>query len=1601
MATSFRTLRRLAVAALTALAAFLPLPAQWDPRLQHSPTDFLSLYQQTTNSTIVPEILTIFDFSGSMSSLMFHPLYPNKDVSDGDDYQNMTFTMATPATGYTVKASNGSRSSTSYTFTVGGSGAGALNNGSSHYTFTLMTAAPTSFAVGNAITFSTTLTSSNARSYPTNTITWTVTDNNNNQVATGSTSSAFGTASTFQFTIPQPTAVTASLRVDPSAAAACATCTMNTTLTGGILIKPNGQPVTSSDAASATQPTGLSLHGIAGGASDIRNWIRAASHARFSYNDNGTTRTIDIPMPWRITGWDGTGNALTNSTGNPLSPLLIGDPVSGTNVEFDLCWQADNGDDMLYPTATDRSGNATAVTLGGGNGGMTLCYRPAYIAWLFQGKYLDGPNAGKYVAFDAANAGIVGGQGSAAWGQGYGSFASGATLTVPVYDSDGSYANTTATVAASTMAIPARSRCQAVKQAAITTWITYQTQVVWAYRFLDVNHESGIPSAATTFSDASGSYAGSDPTAGTLVDGGASGWQVMNGNSTTEMKRIASYFPSNGTPLTYAMARGLSQFLDTNSVFNGVENGTLDPLPTQCLNHFLILFTDGIDNNNSGTNNVNTTTPYLDGTGLTGTALAGNLAVMAHPGYLNGGQWWDLFSFAGVAAHLNDKSLGSGNYLATPGSYPSSGTPSNYLPYAITARNGVAFTTPQRIQTMTVGVSLGGQYTDSSSPKRSLFIAAATGDPHTTSWNLAQVTPFTLKNPNDPTQGGTANSIYFFDGSNPDALTSSLDSAFRAAIAISNVNATTSPNLPFVGGSLANEVYLGTFQPPQDGGVLWAGDLLMFPTRILGGTPTIVNSAGNPLTTLNASSATWAASLALNPAAGGRLWSARQLYTRLPGATSLTPFTDLTTAPAWATGSPSNPFGALSPYLLTDTASPTAAQKTLAVQWAAGGNTAGALDGSGRPTSNRNYIMGDIIDSAPAAVEYTWSPFITGNLTPRLTAAVGSGTNHFRLIVVGDNSGWLHGFGEVSNTVNAVDANGNPVKDAEGNIVTLTTGAVDELWAFMPTDFLGYLDQLERSNNAHRFMVDGSPSFYFLDIPAAGQVSGNHTVDQNTGERAVVICGLGGGGRSYYALNVINPFTPALAWSLVPDEASGIPQSRCPGLTLANVQKAVANMGFSSCMPAQGRVINSATMVPEDVIFLGGGYSNPSTEAYFPSNGAATPLGRAVLALDAATGNIVACANLAGFTAASGKAPGPVAAGLVPFEFILNSGLTQRAYFTDFAGGLWSWDQDQQKLPASVPAPAGAYTGFRADTAYLDRWTGDGSNGGSRIRQIYQDTDPVNGAIYSTLPAPFLIGTFTGAANLPGGAVPAAVGVSMVSGDRFNPTDVAAAYPNGVPSWFRLTTVFDRQDNPLWAGQDGGNAALGADGVIRDANVSDFSDGAQDGLPGNAAGAAVITPYGPSYYLAPYNPGTGTPSYGTTRFGYYLKFPRAANGYLAKGVSTPEIVSGALFESYFNPTSVDPCSGATGNTYTNLICDVINPARSATGASCQTGNALGFTSWSGMASTFMLYGNGGVIQAGTTSNSANGITTEQVTMQTMIGQTQSQYPKIRAWRTVH
>ena len=1397
---------------------------------------------------------------------------------------------------------------------------------------------------------------------------------------------------TANWTIPSPCPVAAPvllLSLDPRAGTSSVPgVTYLTEAWAGapaILIKPNGAVVTATDADAAI---GSSLENASAGRANVLNWIRAASHVRLSAVVDSKTRTIDVPIPWKLVD--------PASTSNPLASMTVLDQQikAGLTYGSGLPIEVDQSYKHLTQAGGIFAGGAVVPATPASLNGVYLygvTYRPAYLSWLFNAKYQGSdaskPNhttesslVGKFVVFDAVDKTLAGGQDNVSWGQGFGPAGSSwGNILVPQYAADGTYTGTIWDEA-SKYRIPALTRLQAVKQAAIQSWVAHQADAYWAFRFLDPTGEAGSGTATTLSNDSTTSSAGSSlalaatnaAKPGSILTGTYSGWSVLNntaaqgptattGNSVNGMTLISHLFASGGTPTTYAMARALAQFTDPSSVFNAIEGTDV----SQCGSSYLLLITDGADDNALGSLNAKTSSPYFttgtDGS-LTLDAGGGNRAIIANRTRSDRyNDYWNTFTLAGIGAHLADPSLGmvGTDYLAAldPGTTTRTGVPSTFLPMAIKKRNGITLNQDRRVLTMTLGLSLGGKYTDSNSPKRNLFLTAAAGDPGITAGPLSGFHPFDpttdwLVDPRDPSGYPTVGkrkdgAVFFFDATNSDKLNTAMEYLFRVATGSLGNQATTSPSLPFVGASLGNQIYVGRFLPPASGGVLWSGDLLMFSTKEQNGSLSILDKSGGVASTLDYTTAQWSADVALRK---GPVGTARRLFTRIPGGDALKPFTASAAELDF-----NHAVMGLKNFVATGIAD--LATKQLVIHHAAGGDITNLDSGTGLPKTNRSNIMGDIINSAPAAIEYKWSD-VSAALSHYATLSAFDGTR-FRLILVGTNQGWLHAFGEVTKT------------DATTGLVT---GAVQELWSFLPTDFLANLNYLKDNSNAHRFMVDGTPVIYHLDLPPASGGRGNGVVDSN--ERAVAIFGLRKGGRSYYALDIHDPFNPALKWSLVPDEATSITADRIAagGPTLSTAQTLLGKSGFSTSTPAIGRIQDSLGSL-RDAVFLGGGASNTDVEAQFSG----TKLGRFVMALDAYSGQILAAADLTE-ASAGGPLVGPVGTGLVPFEFILNSGMAQRAYFLDYRGCLWAWGS--REVVATLP-----FTNFRRDHAKVANWS---------LRKVYQDSNVGYGARYTTLPAPFRVGSYP-ARSAAGTAVPAAVGIAMVSGDRNNPLDRYYAATNPAPTSHQLTVVFDRQDSRALGFDTEGGPDLG----ILTSQLKNFTANSVTETPPKACDDTLfkaITPGCDDYYLAPKS--------GNASYGYYVTFPAAdpSTGFVPKGINPPLVVAGSLFYSFFTPVTANPCTGGTGTTDSWLIADVMNPIVKDTRLGLTITSGLKNT-WAGVASDFLALGTRTVVQGGMREVTAADPLTGNPAIAALALKTTTtagteRYPKARVWRSV-
>ncbi len=159
-------------------------------------------------------------------------------------------------------------------------------------------------------------------------------------------------------------------------------------------------------------------------------------------------------------------------------------------------------------------------------------------------------------------------------------------------------------------------------------------------------------------------------------------------------------------------------------------------------------------------------------------------------------------------------------------------------------------------------------------------------------------------------------------------------------------------------------------------------------------------------------------------------------------------------------------------------------------------NVVGTVDN--RLFRPREATLGDAVESQPAYVaKPTFSYLDTGYSTFKSDYAGRAGT-----VYMGANDGMLHAF-------NAIN---DPLEGGK------------ERWAYVPSMVIPNMWQLADSNYStnHAFFANGSP--VVSDVTIGGVW------------KTILVAGLNGGGRGYYALDITDPSAPKLLWEFTPTE---------------------------------------------------------------------------------------------------------------------------------------------------------------------------------------------------------------------------------------------------------------------------------------------------------------------------------------------------------------------------------------------------------------------------------------------------------------------------------
>ncbi len=202
----------------------------------------------------------------------------------------------------------------------------------------------------------------------------------------------------------------------------------------------------------------------------------------------------------------------------------------------------------------------------------------------------------------------------------------------------------------------------------------------------------------------------------------------------------------------------------------------------------------------------------------------------------------------------------------------------------------------------------------------------------------------------------------------------------------------------------------------------------------------------------------------------------------------------------------------------------------------------------------REAVMGDALESQPAYI----SKPVFSYVYPGYTAYATAQANRTGAVYMGANDGMMHAFNAVTGVEN---------------------------WAYVPSMVIPNMWKLADFNYAtlHTNFVNGSP--ITSDICAA-----NCTNAATAVWKTILVAGLNGGGRGYYALDITDPTAPALLWEFTTTAGIGHTQDDNLGYTYGPpviTRKAdgtwvvLVTSGYNNTSPGDGKgylyVLNAAT----------------------------------------------------------------------------------------------------------------------------------------------------------------------------------------------------------------------------------------------------------------------------------------------------------------------------------------------------------------------------------------------------------------------------------------
>jgi type IV pilus assembly protein PilY1 len=276
------------------------------------------------------------------------------------------------------------------------------------------------------------------------------------------------------------------------------------------------------------------------------------------------------------------------------------------------------------------------------------------------------------------------------------------------------------------------------------------------------------------------------------------------------------------------------------------------------------------------------------------------------------------------------------------------------------------------------------------------------------------------------------------------------------------------------------------------------------------------------------------------------------------------------------------------------------------------------IDGDRDTREARDWIFGDALHSRPLPINFGSIGGYSDPTNPAIFIAVGSDDGMLRLL---------------RNTTAAGGESG------------------EEVWAFMPRKSME-IQKVLRANGVgtqHPYAMDGAPVAFVQDKNRDGSIV------SSDGDRVYLYIGMRRGGKAYYALDITNPESPRLMWTI---EKGGD----------------FSELGYTFSNPRVG-LVDSASG-PRPVVMFAGGYDlNKDRRGVLGTDDSE---GNAIYVVDAETGQLVwkARQGSGGASAQVFEHPGLVDS--IPSTLTVGDtdgdGLTDRIVVGDTGGNIWRAD---------------------------------------------------------------------------------------------------------------------------------------------------------------------------------------------------------------------------------------------------------------------------------------------------------------------------------------